>query len=499
MDGKAKVSPCLMVQRFQSLRDDAMKKIVILGGGISGLAAAFYLQEFAGDAVDITLIDSAARLGGKIISAQEADFVIEGGPDSFITQKTAGLDLCRALGLEDALIGSSRAKHPTYVWSRGRLHPMPEGMMLMAPTMMLPFLRSRLISWPGKARMGMEVLIPRRNDDADESLASFVRRRLGAEALEKIAAPLMAGIHAADPERLSLQSTFPRFVEMEKQYGSLLRGIMQRSRARRHVHARAGAPPPHSPMFQTLRGGLQQLVDALAARLHLSTLLLNCRVLDVTREHGQYRIALSEGSRILADEIIFATPAYVTADWMQGMDSALASKLRSIRYVSTATVSLGYKREDVPHPLDGHGFVVAHNEKRSITACSWSSEKFKHRAPAGSVLLRVFVGGARAESIAEQEEDALAQIAQQELRATMGITASPGFTKVYRWHKGNPQYEVGHAALVAEMDALAARHDGLHLAGAAYDGAGIPDCIQRSIQIAQRIASKRSINRKEAV
>ena len=466
--------------------DGAMKKIVIIGGGITGLATAFYLQEYARGAVDYTLIESTPRLGGKIASAHENGFIIEGGPDSFLAQKTAMLDLCRTLRLDDQLIGSNSAERTTYVWSRGRLHPIPEGMMLMAPTMVLPFLRSRLISWPGKVRMGMEMFIPKRVKDEDESLASFVRRRLGAEALDKIAAPLMAGIFAADPEKLSLQSTFPRIPEMEKKHGSLLRGMMEKKRAQ----ARHGSQHKCPPMFMSLYGGLQDLTDAIFAQLHPKSFRLNCRVLTVRPHADQYRIALSDGSCILADDVIFATPAYVTADLIQQIDPALASKLRAIRYVSTATVSLGFKRSDIIHPLNGFGFVVPHSEKRKITACSWSSVKFNHRAPDDCALIRVFVGGARAESLAEQDEAALVHLARQELHAIMGITATPVLTKAYRWHRGNPQYELGHRARITEIEQIAAWHPGLHLAGAAYHGAGIPDCIQSGMKTALEIVKK---------
>ncbi|MHB8302826.1 MAG: TIGR04053 family radical SAM/SPASM domain-containing protein [Acidobacteriaceae bacterium] len=467
-----------------------MKRIAIIGGGITGLATAFYLQEYAHDAVDITLIEGAPRLGGKIASAQESGFVVEGGPDSFITQKTAALELCRDLGLNKDLVGCNHSTTPTYVWSRGKLHPMPEGMMLMAPTMMLPFLRSGLISWPGKARMGMEMLVPKRVDDEDESLASFVRRRFGNEALDKIAAPLMAGIFAADPEKLSLQSTFPMFLEMERKHGSLLRGILRQKRRKEQIPVRPGPKQVPPPMFVTLRGGLQQLVDAIVARLPMQTILLNRHVLAVTRDREQYRIALSDGSHFLADEIVFATPACVTANLVREIDPVLALKLRAVRYVSTATVSLGFKRSDIELPLDGFGFVVPHNENRQITACSWSSTKFNHRAPEGHTLMRVFVGGARAEALAEQDETALVELARQELRATMGIGATPVLTKVYRWHKANPQYDVGHQARTADIDKIVGWHHGLHLAGAAYHGAGIPDCIQGAIKVARSIARK---------
>ncbi len=466
-----------------------MKKIVIIGGGITGLATAFYLRQSAHAALEITLIESTPRLGGKIVSALENGFVVECGPDSFITQKTAAIALCRDLGLGDQLIGS-RSGTPTYVWDRGELHPIPEGMMLMAPTMMLPFLRSRLISWPGKLRMGMEMFLPRRDETGDESLASFTRRRLGDEALEKIAAPLMAGIFAADPEKLSLQSTFPMFLEMEKKYGSLLRGILKKKQASARGPVPSGPKPLPASMFMTLRGGLQQLVDALAARLHRETILLNCRALNVARQHDRYQIELNDGSCIWADEVVFATPADVTANLVRAIDPVLAFKLRAIRYVSTATVSLAFQRSDLKTPLNGTGFLVPHSADRRITACSWSSQKFSHRAPDEFELIRVFIGGARAEALAEQDDDALIQLARQELRVLMGIAAQPVLARAYRWSKANPQYDVGHAARIAEIERIAAWHPGLHLAGAAYHGAGIPDCISGGMGTAMEIAKR---------
>ncbi len=476
-----------------------MTHIAIIGGGISGLATAYYLQQYAGDSVRVTILESATRPGGKVTSAHENGFVVEGGPDSFITYKTEATDLCRALGLEDRLMGTNSAKHPTYVWSREKLHPMPEGMMLMTPTMILPFLRSRLISWPGKLRMGMEMFLPSRSTDEDESLASFVRRRLGAEALDKIAAPLMAGIYAADPETLSLQSTFPLFLEMEKKHGSLIRGMMLQKQTRQKKSAQQKSKGAPASMFMTLRGGLQQMIEALVARLHPRTLLLNRSVLAVTRKGEQYRMDLNHGESMLVDEIVFSTPAYVTANLLQAVDSHLASLLHKIRYVSTATVSLAFKRKEVPHPMDGFGFVVPHSEKRRITACSWSSEKFRERAPEEDALIRVFIGGARAEELAEQSDEALVQLARQELRTTMGITATPILAKAYRWHKANPQYEVGHSSLVAEIGDCVTQNAGLHLAGAAYHGAGIPDCIRSGMAVAETIAKKYSLNRCVAV
>ena len=461
-----------------------MKKVVIVGGGIAGLATAHYLH--GNSSVDFTLIESSPRLGGKITSAQRNGFLVEGGPDSFLTQKTVTLDICSKLGLDNQLVGSNSGKSATtYVWSGGRLHPMPEGMMLMAPTMVLPFLQSQLISWRGKLRMGMEAFVPKRPGDQDESLAGFVRRRLGTEALNKIAGPLMGGIHAADPERLSLKSTFPMFLDMEKKHGSLLRGMMKRPK-------RAAHSAKSTPMFMSLRGGLQQLADAIVAELPENALRVGCGVLTVSSLDGRYKVVLSNGTSILADDVVFATPSYVTADLVQQVDPMLASRLREIRYVSTATVSLGFKRSDISHPMKGAGFIVPKSEGRRITACSWSSEKFNNRAPGDCVLLRVFIGGSLAEDLAEQDEAALVELAREELRVIMGITATPVLTGAYRWHKANPQYDLGHGKRVAEIEHAVTHFPGLHLAGAAYHGAGIPDCILSGMTAARSILTERS-------
>ena len=461
-----------------------MNKTVIVGGGIAGLATAFALHRSG--QVDYTLIEAAPRWGGKIASTEQDGFLVEGGPDSFITQKTSALELCRTLGLDDQFVGSNGGKNSaTYVWNKGHLYPMPEGMMLMAPTMVLPFLRSRLISWPGKMRMGMEMFVPQRRSNADESLGGFVRRRLGAEALNKIAGPLMGGIHAADPERLSLRSTFPMFTDMEKKHGSLLRAMIKRPKPT----TTPGASKP--PMFMSLKGGLKQLSDALVAQLRPEALRVGRCVLSVHLEQGQYRVLLNDGSVLLADDVVFATPSYVTADLIEPVDPMLAFRLRQIRYVSTATVSLGFKRSDIQRPMQGAGFIVPHGEARRITACSWSSQKFQHRAPDDSLLLRVFIGGALAESTAEQDEAALIDLAREEIRTIMGIAATPVLARAYRWPRANPQYDLGHEQRITEIEHALTALPGLHLAGAAYRGSGIPDCIQSGMKAANTILTER--------
>ncbi len=460
-----------------------MKRVAIIGGGIAGLATAYYLSQRGG--VDVRLVESAPTFGGKIVSRRENGFVVEGGPDSFITTKPAALELCRELGLGDQLIGTNDAGRKVFVWSRGQLRQMPDGVMLIIPTRIMPFVKSPLISWPGKLRMGMDLFIPARHDDGDESLAAFVRRRLGAEALDRIAEPMIAGIYVADAEYLSLKSTFPRFLDMEKKYGGLLRGVLAQKRA---SNGKA-TPKPSTTMFMTLRGGLQDLVEGIVARLDPNSLIANRSAVRLVQTANGYDITLNDGACIQADAVVVASPAYATADLVQGVDPALADSLRTIRYVSTATVSLGYKRAELTHPLDGFGFVVPRSEKRRILACTWSSTKFDSRAPQGYALVRAFIGGAHAEQLAEQDDETVVNNAREELRAMMGITAQPVITQVYRWSKANPQYSVGHEERIAQIDRMAERHAALYLVGGAYHGVGIPDCIADGKRVAQLLVN----------
>ncbi len=461
-----------------------MKQVVIVGGGIAGLATAYYLAQRGG--VDYKLIESAPTFGGKIVSVREKGFVVEGGPDSFITTKPAALELCRELGLGDQLIGTNDAGRKVFVWSRGRLRQMPDGVMLIIPTRIMPFVKSPLISWPGKLRMGMDLIIPPRRDDGDESLAAFVRRRLGAEALDRIAEPMIAGIYVADAEYLSLKSTFPRFLDMEKKYGGLLRGVLAQKRA---SNGNSASSRPSTSMFMTLRGGLQDMVNGIVGRLDRESLILSKSAVKVAQTRNGYDVTLNDGACIHADSVVLASPTFATAELVRGFHPALADGLRTIRYVSTATVSLGYNRSELTHPLDGFGFVVPRSERRKILACTWSSTKFDHRAPEGHALVRAFIGGAHAEHLAELDDDTVVNIAREELRAMMGITAEPVITRVYRWLKANPQYSVGHAEHIAKIDRMAEQHKGLYLVGGAYHGVGIPDCVADGQRVADMIVN----------
>ena len=455
-----------------------MKRVVIIGGGIAGLTTAYRLEQGGRGAIRYSLVESLSRFGGKITSVHQDGFLVEGGPDSFYSQKSAGLELCRDLGLEDQLIGVKAASHQALIWSNGRLRPLP-----LSPVRIAPFLKSSLISWPGKLRIAADLFIPPRADGADESLAEFARRRLGREALHKIADPLLAGIHAADPERLSLKSTFPGLQELERKYGSLIRAAFALKNGKRT--SVAGKPPLSS--LVTLRGGMQQMVDAIVSKLDPRSLYSSCRIRAIVPRVDYYEVLLDGESRLRADAIVFATPAYITADFVERIAPKLASKLRKIPYVSSATVSLAFRRSDVQRMPDGSGYLVPHRERRSILGCTWCSNKFEGRAPDDYVLTRVFIGGARNEYLAEQEDDRLIALARQELVVTMGIHTAPVLAKVYRCPKANPQYEVGHQARVAEIDRLISEHGGLYLAGAGYHGIGIPDCIQSGNRAAQTL------------
>jgi oxygen-dependent protoporphyrinogen oxidase len=471
-----------------------MTHITIIGGGIAGLATAFYLQQKSrqqGQAINYTLLEGDPRFGGKITTEVVDDFVIEGGPDSFLTQKPWGLQLCRDLGLTNRLIPTNDDRRNIFVLNKGKLAPFPGGYRLTVPTEFVPFALSPLISPWGKLRMGLDLFIPPRRDPTDESLADFIRRRLGTEALDKIAGPMMAGIYVADPERLSINSTFPMFVDMEKKYGSLIKAM--------RVAKKRNAPPNNSTnggrsasasghgsgqpeaMFTSLAGGMHELVDALVKQL-TGDLRLNCSVIGLRYLSPGFEINLSPTETLQTDAIVLAVPAYTAAGLIETFAPALAAMLRGIRYVSTATVSLGYRQADLAgQSLDGFGFMIPKSEKRQILACTWSSTKFNHRAPAQAALLRVFVGGDEHERLVNLPDADLLALARAEVSAIMGLKAIPVVQRIFRWPRGNPQYDVGHLERVAQIEQLAAQTPGLYLTGSAFRGIGIPDCVKSAL------------------
>jgi oxygen-dependent protoporphyrinogen oxidase len=470
--------------------------IAIIGGGISGLSAAFYLERAAhaaGAAVRYTLVERDSRFGGKIltdtVAGETGDFIVEGGPDSFIAQKPWGVQLARDLGLAGQFMSTRPAHHPTYVLAQGRPQPMPEGMLLVVPTRLIPFARSPILSLRGKLRMALDLVIPPRRDDADETLADFIRRRLGSEALEKLAEPLLAGIHSAEPERQSILATFPRFRELEAQHGSLIRGMLasrrpttddrQSASEPRTLNPEPRTPNPGSSPFVTLRGGVGELVRVLLERLEGR--LVGGRGVAAL-EHNPaaerpYRLRLDDGEILDADAVILTTPAFAAADLVAPFRPALAAALRQIRYVSTGTITLAYRRGEIGAPLDGFGLIIPQTERRRINAVTITSSKFESRAPGGSMLIRAFVGGSRNPDVVDLDDPALLALVRAELRDILGIAAAPLWSRVYRWPRGNPQYDVGHLERVAALEALLPL--GLYLAGSAYRGVGIPDCVRQ--------------------
>jgi len=427
-----------------------------------------------------------SRLGGKILTEQADGFVIEGGPDSFLSQKPWGIELCRKLGLEDRLIGTNPDRRRTFVYSKGRLEELPEGLALGFPTRLGPFLRSGLLSWPGKLRLGAEIFVPRRRDESDESMGGFFRRRLGREALERIIEPLMTGIYAGDAEQLSIQATFPRFPDMEREHGSLVRSMLG---ARRRQQASGTGERARWTPFVTLQGGLSELVRALTGRLSAVKIRLGRRVTAV-RSCGTaqgYEVLVEGESPLKADAVVLATPAFGAAGLLEPLDATVAGMLGAIPYASTATVTLGFRRAGFSHDLDGYGFVIPRIEGRALLASTWSSSKWDHRAPAGSVLIRSYLGGAGREAALERSDQELVELARADLRHVMGVTEEPVMARVFRWPRAMPQYLVGHLDRLAAIEARLARLPGVFVAGAAYRGVGIPDCIRDGLGSAERV------------
>ncbi len=457
--------------------------VAIIGGGITGLAAAYALQREAEEqavAVEYTVLEAAGRFGGKVTTDYQNGCVIEGGPDSFLTQKPAALQLCRDLGLQDELIPIQEHRPSSYILRNGRLRPLPEGMNLLAPTKLEVLWRSSLFSLPAKLRIWRERFVPARASEEDESLASFVGRRLGKEALFYLAEPLFAGVHVAEAERLSMAAAFPRFPALERQHGSL-------ARAARALLPPAGRSPASNPTpaFVTLRDGLGRLIQVLVSRLQ-GDLRLNEPVEAVTPLEGnRYAVRLKSGESIAADGVIITALPPAAARLLEDWQPEVARRLRQVRMNSSATVSLAYEVGAVRHPLKGTGFLVPRTEPARITGCTWTSAKFAHRAPDGMVLLRAFVGGPRAPEDVDLDDDAMTALVREELRRTMGITALPAFSRVYRWREAHPQYDVGHLQLVEAIEGQCPPN--VRLTGAGYRGLGLPDCI------AQGEAAARSI------
>lgn len=468
------------------------RTVVIVGGGISGLATAFSLQEQAAQAglsIRCTILESDPSWGGKIVTHRIGDIVTEAGPDSFLSQKQAGLDLCMKLGLADQLINTNETGKKACVLHRGRLQDLPEGLLSFVPKQLGSFLHSGLLSWSGLARMGLEFAVPPGSPRDDESLAAFLRRRFGVQAYERVLEPLMAGIYAGDAEQMSLRATFPRFFELEQQHGSIIRGMMV---AKKSASSSASSQPRRT-MFVSLKNGLSELVSALTTRLMQQGVELRAGVrADALRvrshELGRwmYDLILHDGSALSAESVVLATPAYVSADLLRPLTPIAGGLLDLIPYASTATIAMAFPRT-LTSAIDGFGFIIPRREQRHLIAATWTSLKWPHRAPSDQLLVRCYVGGVGREDILQRDDQVLVATVREELANICGIKAEPIYTEVNRWWKAMPQYTIGHLDRLTQLDVALSRYPGLVLTGAAYRGVGIPDCIRDGAETAERV------------
>jgi oxygen-dependent protoporphyrinogen oxidase len=474
----------------------AARRIAIVGGGLSGLAAAHRLIELSRtetSPIEVTLFEAGPRLGGIIGTTRIGDYLIDTGADSFLTNKPGAVGLCRRLGLEQRLVATDPRYRGAHVLFDGRPVPVPEGFQLMSPSAFWPMLTTPLLSPWGKLRMLMEYFVPPGNT-ADESLAGFVRRRFGRETLDRLVQPLVGGIYTSDPEKLSLAATLPRFLDQEREYGSLIRAAWKQRRtpAGNRAEAASGNPAAASDstssgarygLFAGLRGGMEELLAALrtvveaGCRVRTSAKIKSVRRTDDRPSGNGYQIVLADGTGEPFDAVIVATPAHQAAALLGGFDASLATQLNGIEYASSVVVVTAHKLADVRHPLDSFGLVVPHRERRRILATSFSSRKFPDRAPADSVLMRTFVGGAMQPELYDLDDDQLKRLVIEELSDIFGVQGEPEISLVVRYPRAMPQYHVGHLGRVAGIESRTAMHPGLALAGNALRGVGIPDAI----------------------
>jgi len=463
----------------------ARRRVAVIGGGITGLAAAQHLRELD-PAIDVSLFEAGARWGGVLRTERIGGYLVEHSADNFLTTPPVAIELCRRIGLGDRLLSTDERNRRASIVHGGQLHGVPEGFMLMVPSKAWPVLLSPLLSWRGKLRLLAERFVRQRRETGDESIASFARRRLGVEAFERLVQPLVGGIYTGNAERLSLAATMPRFVEMERRFGSLTRGALAQ-RSSQPTNNESGA---RYGMFVAPADGMQSVVDALVTRLPPESLHLGASVERLTFEPDRrWRLMLAERPAESFDAVILATPAHRAAALIESFAPQAAAELRTIECASSAVCVLGVAEEQIAKPLDGFGFVVPESEARSILSTSFSSRKYAGRAPQGRVLMRVFVGGAQRPDLAGLPDEELKTLVLRELGELIGLRGEPELFRVVRWPKTMPQYHVGHLERVAQIEAQLAERPGLFLAGSAYRGVGIPHCITSAQQAAERIVN----------
>lgn len=458
-----------------------MKKIAIIGGGISGLTAA-YLVLSRNPESDITVFEADNRAGGKIWTEQADGFLCEKGPNGFLDNKPRTLELCQGLGIDP--VRSNENSKKRFIFSEGRLKALPESPV--------SFLKSDLLSWGGKFRLLLELTAPKGPED--ETVADFIIRRLGKEALEKLIDPMTSGIYAGDPYKMSIKNCFPRIKELEQEYGSLIKALirirkqkkLERKTSGKGEEAKVSAAPGGN--LTSFYNGAQTITDALAQKLegHLKT---GVSVHGITKNNASYKLFTSDGTYD-ADLVIIATPAYATAEMLKDFDRELSKSLSGIPYPHVSVVCFGYKKEQVAHHLNGFGFLVPHVERRKILGSLWDSSIFPNRAAEGHVLLRTMLGGAKSPEMADYDDNKLISTAFDELKTILGLKADPEMVRLYRWDKAIPQYVMGHTEILKALDKQLLNYPGLYLTGNAYRGIGINDCIANSYRLADEIFEK---------
>jgi protoporphyrinogen/coproporphyrinogen III oxidase len=459
-----------------------MQRVAIVGGGISGLSAAYALEQRRrrGAALEYAVFESANRFGGSLRTEHVDDCVVEAGPDSFLTEKPWAADLCRELGLAGELIGSNDSERKTYILVKGRLVPIPDGLMFMVPTRLLPVAFTPLFSWGTKLRMAREWFHPPRKSSGDESVAALVERHYGPEMVERLADPLLSGVYGGDAAQLSVRAVLRRFSDMEAQYGSLGRAMLA---ARKKMPQAAGAKPP---LFTSLKDGMQQLVDAMLAVLPSAWMHSGCAVSELRREGSGWAVsgACVEDGKF--DGVIVATSAPVAGALLRGVSGALADELQSIGYSSSVTATLIYRKADLAGLPPGFGFLVPRAEGRRMLACTFVHNKFPHRAPADRGIIRCFLGGSHDEEILDAADDAILALVRQELKQILGLDAQPRIEQVYKWKAAMAQYAVGHLERLERIEGLREELSGLALAGNGYTGIGVPDCVRSGMLAADQ-------------
>lgn len=453
-----------------------MKRIAIIGGGISGLSAAVTLERAraGGAPLEYRIFEAAPRLGGVLLTEHVDGCVVEGGPDSFLTEKSWGLDFVRGIGLGDQLISSNDADRKTYILVNGRLEPIPDGLMFMVPTKIAPILTTRLFSLSAKVRMAFEYFQKPQASGKDETVAEMVERHFGPEMVDRLADPLLAGVYGGEAAQLSAAAVLPRFVEMEKKYGSLSRAMLA---ARRRMAQAASANAKPRPLFTSLKNGMRQLVEAIEPMLAPGAASTGNPVVGLTRSSARWLATPMQGSPDEFDAVVLALPASAASVLLGNVAPKLAAELGQIRYSSSVTVNLGYSRADLQKLPPGFGFLVPRSENRRMLACTFVHVKFPHRAPDDKGILRCFIGGARDESVLDLPDQDLIEMVRRNLAEVLSLTAEPRFARVYRWRRAMAQYTTGHLDRVRRIKELQAAASGLYLAGNAYQGIGVPDCI----------------------